>query len=191
MGCPHTSWTDDNIAVVRAVLQHNRWLTVHLLEEQLPINREMIRHIITEDLGKKICARFVSHALMAEQKPDHVASCEDLLAAHHRDPAFLTTIVIGDQLWSFAYNSTTKRQSAEWTGQGSPRPQKLWWQKSRMRTMLIAFFDSRCMIHIEFVPPGQTMNADFYKCVLDQLLKRIAYVQPDLHASKAWCLFAR
>ncbi len=55
--------------------------------------------------------------------------------------------------------------------QGSPRPQKLRWQKSRMKTMLIVFFDSRGMIHIEFVPPGQMMNADFYKRVLDQLLE--------------------
>ncbi len=53
---------------------------------------------------------------------------------------------------------------------------------------LIAFFDSRGMIHIEFVPPGQTVNVDFYKRVLDQLLKRISRMRPDLHAYKAWCL---
>ncbi len=35
------------------------------------------------------------HALTAEQKADHVASCKYLLAVHRRDPAFLTTIVTG------------------------------------------------------------------------------------------------
>ncbi len=54
--------------------------------------------------------------------------------------------------------------------------------------MLIAFFDSRGMNHTEFVPPGQMVNVDFYKHVLDQLLKRMAHVRPDLHTSKAWCL---
>ncbi len=54
--------------------------------------------------------------------------------------------------------------------------------------MLIAFFDLRSMIHSEFVPPGRTVNADFYKHVLDQLLKWIVRVRPDLHTSKAWCL---
>ncbi len=44
------------------------------------------------------------------------------------------------------------------------------------------------MIHTEFVLPVQMVNADFYKHVLDQLLKRIARVWPDLHTSKAWCL---
>ncbi len=54
--------------------------------------------------------------------------------------------------------------------------------------MLITFFDSRGMIHTEFVPPRRTVNADFYKCVLDQLLKRIARMWLDLHVSEAWCL---
>ncbi len=174
-GCPRTSQTDDNIAAVRTALQHDRRSTVRLLEEQLHINQEMIRHIITEDLGEKICARFMSHALMAEQKGDHMV-CEDLLAAHHRNPALLTTIVTGDELWRFAYDPTTKRQSAKWTSQGSPRPQKLRWQKLCMKTMLIVFFDSRGMIHIEFVPLGQTVNTDFCKRVLDQLLKQITRV---------------
>ncbi len=173
---------------MHTALQHDCQLTVRLLE-QLHINQETICHIITEDLGKKkICARFVPHVLTAEQKADQVASCEDLLTMHRCDPAFLTTIVTGDELWCFAYDPTTKRQSAERTGQGSPRPQKLRWQKSRVKTMLIAFFDSCGMIHTEFVPLGQTVNADFYKRVLDQLLKRIVRVRPDLHASKAWCL---
>ncbi len=54
--------------------------------------------------------------------------------------------------------------------------------------ILITFFDSHGMIHTEFIPPGQTVNADFYKHVLDQLLKRITRVRPDLQTSKAWRL---
>ncbi len=54
--------------------------------------------------------------------------------------------------------------------------------------MLIMFFDSRGTIHTEFVSPGQMVNADFYKRVLNQLLKQITHVWPDLHASKTWCL---
>ncbi len=53
VGCPHTSQIDDNITSVHTALQHDCWSTVCLLEEQLHINREMIRHIITEDLVKK------------------------------------------------------------------------------------------------------------------------------------------
>ena len=39
--------------------------------------------------------------------------------------------------------------------------------------MLIAFFDTEGVIHGEFVPEGQRVNAEFYVGVLDRLLKRI------------------
>ncbi len=60
-GRPCTSRTDDNIAAVRAALQHDCRSTVRLLEEQLHINREMICHINTEDLGKKKSALASCH----------------------------------------------------------------------------------------------------------------------------------
>ncbi len=113
------------------------------------------------------------------RRPSRGASSQPGIFDHNCD---------GDESWCFAHDPTTKRQSVEWTGQRSPRPQKLRWEKSRVKTMLIAFFDSRGMIHTEFVPPGQTVNVDFYKRVLDQLLKRIARVWPYLNVFEAWCL---
>lgn len=41
--------------------------------------------------------------------------------------------------------------------------------KSRINSMLIAFFDQNGLIHKEFVPPGQTVNSDFYISVLNRL----------------------
>ncbi len=49
--------------------------------------------------------------------------------------------------------------------------------------MLVAFFDSRGLICKEIVPTGQTVNANFYKDVLDRLIKRINRIRPDLCAS--------
>jgi len=39
--------------------------------------------------------------------------------------------------------------------------------------MLIVFSDAEGVIHQEFVPEGQKVNAELYVGVLDQLLKRI------------------
>ncbi len=52
--------------------------------------------------------------------------------------------------------------------------------------MLIAFFNSRGLIHKEFVPTGQTVNANFYKDVLDRLIKRINHIRPDFHVPGDW-----
>jgi hypothetical protein len=44
--------------------------------------------------------------------------------------------------------------------------------------MLIIVFDSQGVVHKEFVPEGKTVNAEFYKGVMDCLLKRIQWVHP-------------
>lgn len=45
--------------------------------------------------------------------------------------------------------------------------------------MLLTFFDARGIIHREFLPPDVTVNAAYYKDVMDRLLKRIRRVRPN------------
>ncbi len=52
-----------------------------------------------------------------------------------------------------------------------------------MKTMLVTFFDCRGLIHKEFVSTGEIVNVNFYKDVLDHLIKRIDRARPDLCAS--------
>jgi hypothetical protein len=40
------------------------------------------------------------------------------------------------------------------------------------------FFDSQGIVHKEFVPKGKRVNSEFYKGVMDRLLKRIQWVCP-------------
>jgi len=49
----------------------------------------------------------------------------------------------------------------------SPRPKESRLQKSKVKTMLIAFFDSDSIIQKEFVPVGQTVNSAFYEEVFN------------------------
>jgi hypothetical protein len=41
-------------------------------------------------------------------------------------------------------------------------------RQQTVKTMMIVFFDSRGIVHKEFVPPGQTVNQAFYKDVLER-----------------------
>ena len=81
-----------------------------------------------------------------------------------------------------------KRQSCEWVGETSPRPKKLKFQRSRVKTRLIIFFDSQVVVHKEFVPEGKRVNAEFYKVVMDRLLKRIHRVRPAAFYSRDFFL---
>ena len=93
-------------------------------------------------------------------------------------------IITGDETWCFACDSETKRQSSEWVGEASPRPKKLKFQRSRIKNILIIFFDSQGVLHKEFVSQGKIVNTDVYKRVMDRLLKRIQRVRPAAFCSR-------
>ena len=68
-GRPATSRTEGSIEKVRQILRENRQLTVRKIAEQVNIERETVRKILTEDLGmRKVCAKMVPKELTEEQK---------------------------------------------------------------------------------------------------------------------------
>jgi len=54
--------------------------------------------------------------------------------------------------------------------------------------MLVIFFDWHCVIHKEFAPEGETINAVYYKGVMERLLNRIRLVRPGMCESGDWFL---
>jgi len=74
-GQPATSRTEENIAKVRQIVRENRWLTVRSIAEQVSIDRETVRKIVTENLDmRKVCAKMVPEELTKEQKQRRVFS---------------------------------------------------------------------------------------------------------------------
>jgi len=118
--------------------------------------------------------------LSVEQKANRLEICQDLLGRLEIEPNFLHKVITGDESWAFDYDPDTKRQSEEWHTKSTPHPNKARMSKSRVKTMIIVFFDSRDIVHKEFVPPGQTVNHAFYKDILEQLRKRVQQVRRDI-----------
>ena len=100
----------------------------------------------------------------------------------------MENIVTGDETWCYQFDPESKRQSMTCCSPTPPRPKKSRQQKSKVKTPLIVFFDNKGIIHKEFVPAGQTINAAFYQEVLNRLLQRIRRVQPGLHRTGKWML---
>ena len=94
------------------------------------------------------------------------------------------------QVMNHGFWSTTPRQNAE-VGSGTlqtpPRPKKARISKSKIKSMLICFFNIQGIVHKEFVPPGQTLNQTFYWEVPERLRKRVAHVRPGIAC--AWMLY--
>jgi len=135
-----------------------------MIAESLNIPKTVVLRILKGDLGKrKLSACFVPHCLTPEQREDRVTSCQDIIASADADKNFFNRNITEDETWCFAYDAETKRQSSEWVRETSTRPKKLTFQRSRIKNLLIIFFDSQGVVHKEFVPEGKTVNAEFYK----------------------------
>jgi hypothetical protein len=149
-----------------------------MIAESFNIPKTVVLRILREDLGKrKLCERFVSHSLTPEQREDQVTYCQDIIAMADADKNLFNKLFTGDETWCFAYDPETKRQSSEWVGETSPRPKKLIIPKVPHQDHVDNFFDSQDVVHEEFVPEGKKVNAEFYKRVMDRLLKRIQRVR--------------
>ena len=54
--------------------------------------------------------------------------------------------------------------------------------------MLISFFDANGIVHKEFVPPGQTVNQQFYLELLKRLCNSVQKKRPEMWSSGDWFL---
>jgi mRNA-degrading endonuclease RelE of RelBE toxin-antitoxin system len=68
-GRPKTHRTDKNVEKVRKLVRSDRQLSVRMMAEELNLDRETVRKILTEDLGmRNISAKMVPRVLSDNQK---------------------------------------------------------------------------------------------------------------------------
>jgi hypothetical protein len=66
------------------------------------------------------------------------------------DTTFLSRVITGDESWIYGYDPETKLQSSQWE------------MKSKVKSMLIIFFDIKEIVHKELILAGQTVNSAYY-----------------------------
>ena len=60
--------------------------------------------------------------------------------------------------------------------------------KVPIKIVIIIFFDSQGVVRKEFIPERKRVNAEFYKGVVNRLLKRIQQVRPAAFCSRDFFL---
>ncbi|UYV66161.1 CLCN3 [Cordylochernes scorpioides] len=73
---------------------------------------------------------------------------------------------IGSKMLSRRWNMETKRQSSQWLETGELIFKKARMIKSKLKCLLITFFDVKGLVHYEFVPEGQSINQLYFLDVL-------------------------
>ncbi|UYV76456.1 hypothetical protein LAZ67_14000438 [Cordylochernes scorpioides] len=140
-GRPKFQRTDENVQKITDLIKENPRTTLLELEHDTGIYKTTIGRIVTKDLKlKKTPEKFIPRFLTNEQKLCRLATCENMLEMTRTDPKWKDKIITGDETWVYGYDPETKRQYAEWRGQGEPRPKKSRILKSRNKVLLVAFF---------------------------------------------------
>jgi len=135
-----------------------------------------------------VAAKFVPRLLTPKQKEYRVAICQEFRQHALDDPSFMSRVITGDESWVYGYDPKTKQQSLQWKSPGSPRPEKARQSHSTTKSMLIVFFNIQGIVHYEFAPQGQTVNAGFYCSVLRRLREDIRRKRPALWRVGNWLL---
>ena len=166
----------------------DRRLTVRMIANELDMNCERVWTIIMKHLGmRKICAKMVPRLLNEQQKERCVQVCHDFLEELETEPNLLGRVITGDESCIFEYDPETKRQSLQWKSPTSPRPKKARMSKSKIKVMLIAFFDVRGIVHTEFMPQGHTINQHIYRDVLRRLMQSVHKKRRELYERNHGC----
>jgi hypothetical protein len=121
-----------------------------------------------------LSAKWFPKCLNADKKFQRCRSSEQSLEFFFGrcDPNdFLSRLVTIDETWLYHYEPETKQQSMKWRHSGSlhPAPQKLRVQKSPGKFLASIFWDQDGIILIDYLPKGQTINAEYYLSLLVQL----------------------
>jgi hypothetical protein len=74
--------------------------------------------------------------------------------------------MIGGEVWCFQHDPESRRQTFQHKQPEFPRLKKASMSKSKMKKMLLIFFDINDNVRFEFTPQHQTVNQTYYVKIL-------------------------
>jgi hypothetical protein len=93
------------------------------------------------------CVSGLMRFLTADQKQQCVNICEELRQIASKDATFLSRVITDDESRFYSYDPEIKQQSSQLKSPNSPRPKKVRQVKSKVKSMLIIFFDIKEIVH--------------------------------------------
>jgi len=163
--------TPEIIDQIYELILEDRQISAKSIADQLCTSRERLGSIIHEDLDmRKLSAKWVPKCLNADQKRQWCKSSQQILDFFRRDPNdFLSRLVTMDETWLYHYDPERKQQSMEWRHSGSPCPKIFRVQKSGGKVLASIFWDPDGILLNDYLPKGQTINAEYYSSLVVQL----------------------
>lgn len=168
------SSTDDyHVQKVKELLDSDRRYTCEEIALHVGISIGSAHSILTQHLKmRKIAARWVPHFLTNAQMKERLDTAKEHLKRYEEEgERLLNRIVAIDETWIRSYEPELKSQSAEWHTPASPRPAKFRRKQGSIKQLAIFAYDNHGILSSHFVPAGQTVNGQYYKYFLQDILR--------------------
>lgn len=187
-GRPTTSTTDENVDIVRQLLQANRRITYDELERETKISRGSLQTILNDKLGvqKKMCC-FVPHKLTAEQKKMRVDICrENLKMWKNYGMRRINRIITGDETYVHFYDALTRFESKIWVFEDEDPPQVVKRSRTVGKVLYAVFFSSTGLVQAVKLEGQKSVTALWYttQC-LPKVLENVSKTDLFLHHDNA------
>ncbi len=125
---------------------------------------------------RKVCAHWVPKELVLEHKLNRLECVRKNLERLATEPDFFD-VITADETWVHYDTPETKKQSMTWKHTESPVAKKFKKTISAKKTMASVFSDIRGVVLCEFLPKGETINANRYIETLEKLKCKIRFDQ--------------
>ena len=174
--------TAELIADIAADVERDGRVTIRDLATAYGVSNDTIHKILHDNLGlSKKSARWVPKLLSKEQMEERVRCSREFVAAvNSNGQSWLKTVVTMDETMVSQHTPETKKQSKRWVKKGQPGPLKARMQASRVKHMVMAFFDSAGLIYTHIVPKGNTVNGAYIVKVLGLFMRKMRQKRPHL-----------
>jgi len=166
--------TPEIIDQIHELILEDRRISAKSIAEQLVMSRKRVGSIIHEDLDmRKFSAKWVPKCLNADGKRQRCQSSEKIwnFFGAIQMISCLARLVTMDETWLDHYDPETRQQSMEWRNRANrhPPPQKKFQVEKSAGKVLASIFWDQEVILIDYLPKGQTINAEYYSSLLVQL----------------------
>ena len=175
-----TGRSPEAIQAVKDVLAVDKSLTVAAISNQSGVPSTSVYPILHKDLQLSLrCAKFLPNVLTPRHIVERFTHASNILHKLRATPSFLKKIVTMDEAWVYQYDPELKRNASQWLSKEEERSVQPRRTLSVKKSLLVAFFDHRGMVHFEFLR-GATVGTPTFIQILTRYRTALKTCRPHL-----------